>query len=76
MPIGREELEAYLKLRRLGKPITIRGFQRLMYYSSLGQAERVLKRLERLGLDEKNPFSKYIAKNVFPPDIYKTFTLV
>jgi hypothetical protein len=47
-----------------------------MGYSSLGQAERVLKRLERLGLDEKNPFSKYIAKNVFPPDIYKTFTLV
>jgi len=42
-----------------------------MGYSSLGQAERVLKRL-----DEKNPFSKYIAKNVFPPDIYKTFTLV
>jgi hypothetical protein len=69
MPIGREELEAYLKLRRLGKPITIRGFQRLMGYSSPGQAERVLKRLERLGLVEKNPFSEYVVKNELPPEL-------
>jgi hypothetical protein len=47
-----------------------------MGYSSLGQAERVLKKLERLGLDEKNPFPSTLQKNVFPPDIYKTFTLV
>jgi hypothetical protein len=69
MPTGREELEAYLKLRRLGKPVTIRGFQRLMGYSSPGQAERMLKRLERLGLVEKTPMSEYIAKENLPPEL-------
>jgi hypothetical protein len=38
MPISREEVEAYLRLNRYGKPITIRGFQRLMGYKSPGQA--------------------------------------
>jgi len=69
MPIGREELEAYLKLRRLSRSVTVRGFQRLMGYSSPGQAERVLKRLERLGLIEKTPSSEYIAKNELPPEL-------
>jgi hypothetical protein len=34
IPIGREELEAYLKLRKHGEPVSIRGFQRLMGYNS------------------------------------------
>jgi len=69
MPIGREELEAYLRLRRYGKPVTIRGFQRLMGYSSPGQAERMLKKLERLGLVEKTQFSEYIARDNLPPEL-------
>ena len=67
MPIDREVLKAYLRLRRLSRPVTVRGFQRLMGYSSPGQAERVLKGLERLGLIEKTLSSEYIAKNELPP---------
>jgi len=69
MPIDREVLKAYLRLRRLSRPVTVRGFQRLMGYSSPGQAERVLKRLERLGLIEKTLSSEYIAKNELPPEL-------
>jgi len=69
MPINPEDLEAYLKLRRAGEPVTLRGFQRLMGYSSPGKAERVLKRLERLGLVEKTPSSGYLAKRELPPEL-------
>jgi len=65
MPISREEVEAYLRLNRYGKPITIRGFQRLMGYKSPGQAERMLKKLERLGLIERVSSSEFIAKKIY-----------
>jgi hypothetical protein len=68
MPIGREELGAYLRLRRYGKPVTVRSFQRLVGYSSPGQAKRMLKKLERLGLIEKTQFSKYVARDNLPPE--------
>lgn len=68
MPISGKDLEAYLKLRRESEPITIRGFQRLMGYNSPGKAERVLRRLERLGLAEKTP-SGYIARKDLPPEL-------
>ena len=69
MPISREELEAYLRLNRYGKPITIRRFQRLMGYKSPGQAERMLKKLERLGLIERVSSSEFIAKKDLPPEL-------
>lgn len=68
MPISSKDLEAYLKLRKQGEPITVRGFQRLMGYKSPGQAERVLRRLERLGLAEKTPLG-YVAKRELPPEL-------
>lgn len=68
MPISSEDLEAYLKLRKRGEPVTVRGFQRLMGYRSPGKAERVLRRLERLGLVEKTP-SGYTAKKELPPEL-------
>ncbi|MEM4880698.1 MAG: hypothetical protein QXP89_01025 [Desulfurococcaceae archaeon] len=69
MPFSSKDLEAYLKLRRLNGPITIRGFQRLMGYSSPGKAERVLKRLERFGLVERARSSEYVAKKDLPPEL-------
>lgn len=68
MPISSKDLEAYLRLRKYGEPVTVRGFQRLMNYKSPGQAERVLKRLERLGLAERTA-SGYIAKRELPPEL-------
>lgn len=69
MPLSSKDLEAYLKLRRLNEPITVRGFQRLMGYSSPGKAERVLKRLERLGLVERARSSEYVVKKDLPPEL-------
>jgi hypothetical protein len=68
IPIGREELEAYLKLRKHGEPVSIRGFQRLMGYNSPGKAERVLKKLEKMGLVERTP-SGYIVGRDLPPEL-------
>ena len=68
IPIGREELEAYLKLRKHGEPVSIRGFQRLMGYNSPGKAERVLKKLEKIGLVEKTS-SGYIVGRDLPPEL-------
>lgn len=69
MPLSSKDLEAYLKLRQLNEPVTVRGFQRLMGYNSPGKAERVLKRLERLGLVERTCSSEYIAKKNLPPEL-------
>lgn len=69
MPLSNKDLEAYLKLRRLNEPVTVRGFQRLMGYGSPGKAERVLKRLERLGLVERARSSEYVAKKDLPPEL-------
>lgn len=68
MPISSEDLEAYLKLRKQGEPVSVRGFQRLMGYKSPGKAERTLRRLERLGLAVKTP-SGYVAKRELPPEL-------
>lgn len=69
MPLSSKDLEAYLKLRQLNEPVTVRGFQRLMGYNSPGKAERVLKRLERLGLVERTCSSEYMAKKNLPPEL-------
>lgn len=69
MPLSSRDLEAYLKLRRLNEPVTVRGFQRLMGYSSPGKAERVLKRLERYGLVERARSSEYVVKKDLPPEL-------
>lgn len=68
MPVSSKDLEAYLKLRKHGEPVTVRGFQRLMGYKSPGTAERVLKRLERLRLAERTS-SGYIARKELPPEL-------
>ncbi len=67
--ISREDLDAYLKLRSHGKPISVRGFQRLMNYSSPGKAQRILNRLERLGFIEKTKSNEYIVKADLPPQL-------
>lgn len=69
MPLSSKDLEAYLKLRQLNELITIRGFQRLMRYSSPGKAGRVLKRLKRYGLVERPRSSEYLAKKDLPPEL-------
>lgn len=68
MPVSSKDLEAYLKLRKQGEPVSVRGFQRLMGYKSPGKAERVLRRLERLGLAEKIP-SGYVARKELPLEL-------
>jgi SOS-response transcriptional repressor LexA len=50
-----ETIQVYLEVVRYGKPVTTRGFQRLMNYSSPGKAQRVLQRLERTGLISRTP---------------------
>lgn len=49
-PIDEEIVRAYIKLVRYGRPVSVRGFQRLMGYKSPGKAQRVLERLVREGL--------------------------
>lgn len=68
MVLSREDLEAYLKLREYGKPVTVRGFQRLVGYGSPGKAQRILNRLERLGFIEKIG-TEYIARDNLPPQL-------
>jgi len=65
--IDQESIEAWLKLLRYGEPVTVRGFQRLMGYNSPGKAQRILRRLERLGLAKKTISGEYIALKNMPP---------
>ncbi|MEM0059793.1 MAG: hypothetical protein QXE10_05140 [Desulfurococcaceae archaeon] len=81
IPIGREELEAYLKLRKHGEPVSIRGFQRLMGYNSPGKAERVEKTSSGyiVGRDLPPELSSYIIVKgyVFPRSlVYATYSSV
>lgn len=69
MPLSRDDLKAYLKLRKYSNAITVRGFQRLMGFSSPGKAQNVLNRLERYGLIERNEFGEYIVKRDLPPEL-------
>ncbi|MEM1644106.1 MAG: hypothetical protein QW369_02205 [Desulfurococcaceae archaeon] len=69
MSLDEEALEAYLKLLRYAKPITIRGFQRLMGYKSPGKAQRVLSKLERLGFAAKTSTGEYIASRELPIEL-------
>ncbi|MEM2511774.1 MAG: hypothetical protein QXX61_01430 [Ignisphaera sp.] len=57
-----------MRIRSYGKTLSVRGFQKLMNYSSPGKAQRVLSRLERIGLIEKNSSNEYIAKDL-PPQL-------
>ncbi|MEM0048489.1 MAG: hypothetical protein QXF10_09310 [Ignisphaera sp.] len=66
--LSKEDLEAYLKLRNHGKPVTVRGFQRLMGYKSPGKAQRVLDRLVRLGFAERVG-TEYKARDDLPPQL-------
>ncbi len=65
--IDTEALRAWLKLLRYGKPVSIRGFQRLMGYKSPAKAQRILERLYRYGLVEKTSSNDYIAVKDIPP---------
>lgn len=58
---------AWFKLLRYGKSVTVRGFQRLMGYNSPGKAQRILRRLERLGLVERTESGDYIVLKDTPP---------
>ncbi len=69
MSLDEEALEAYLKLLRHAKPVTIRGFQRLMGYSSPGKAQRVLSKLERLGFAVKTNTGEYAASRELPIEL-------
>jgi hypothetical protein len=70
-----ETIRVYLKLVRYGKPVTIRGFQRLMNYSSPGKAQRVLQRLERMGLVSRTPSNEYVV-NRKPSIILTTYIII
>jgi predicted transcriptional regulator of viral defense system len=70
-----ETIRVYLKLVRYGKPVTIRGFQRLMNYSSPGKAQRVLQRLERMGLISRTPSNEYVV-NRKPSIILTTYIII
>ncbi|MCS7128864.1 MAG: hypothetical protein RMI83_06340 [Desulfurococcaceae archaeon] len=69
MGLDKEALEAYLKLLRHAKPITIRGFQRLMGYASPGKAQRVLNKLEKLGFAVKTSTGEYAASRELPIEL-------
>ncbi len=70
-----EIIRVYLKLVRYGKPVTTRGFQRLMNYSSPGKAQRVLQRLERMGLVSRTPSNEYVV-NRKPSIILTTYIII
>jgi hypothetical protein len=70
-----ETIRVYLKLVRCGKPVTIRGFQRLMNYGSPGKAQRVLQRLERMGLVSRTPSNEYVV-NRKPSIILTTYIII
>jgi predicted transcriptional regulator of viral defense system len=70
-----ETIRVYLKLVRYGKPVTTRGFQRLTNYSSPGKAQRVLQRLERMGLISRTPNNEYVV-NRKPSIILTTYIII
>ncbi len=65
--IDRESAIAYNKLLRYGRPVSVRGFQRLMGYRSPGKAQRVLERLCRLGLATRVESGDYAVSKNLPP---------
>ncbi len=67
MIIDREALRAWSRLLRYGEPVSVRGFQRLMGYSSPGKAQRILRRLERYGLVSRNESGEYVVVKNTPP---------
>jgi hypothetical protein len=70
-----ETIRVYLRLARYGKPVTTRGFQRLMNYGSPGKAQRVLQRLERMGLVSKTPSNEYVVSRK-PSIILTTYIII
>ena len=70
-----ETIQVYLEVVRYGKPVTTRGFQRLMNYSSPGKAQRVLQRLERMGLVSRTPSNEYVV-NRKPSIILTTYIII
>ncbi len=55
-----DELEYWLRLRRIGHPLGVRETQRILGLSSPGKAQRLLNRLVRMGLAERSGEGKYI----------------
>ena len=53
-------LEYWLKLRDVDHPVGVREAQRLLGLNSPGKAQRLLNRLVRMGLAERNEEGKYI----------------
>ncbi len=62
-----EDLRAYLRILRQGRPLGVRETQRLLGYRSPGKAQRLLERLERAGLVERREDGRYEATGRLPP---------
>ncbi len=70
MPGDAEALRVYLELSRRGRVFGVREVQRIMGYRSPGKAKRVLERMARLGLAERDPGSgKYVLTRRLPPSL-------
>jgi len=65
----RELLKHYLKLREVGRPVGIREAQRILGFTSPGKAQRLLRKLERMGLAEKTEDGKYAIRNDPPLEL-------
>jgi hypothetical protein len=57
-----ELLKQYIILRKQGRPLGVRETQRILGLNSPGKAQRILKRLVRLGLAERLEDGKYVIK--------------
>jgi len=65
----RELLKHYLKLREVGRPVGVREAQRILGFSSPGKAQRLLRKLERMGLAEKTEDGKYAIRSDPPLEL-------
>ncbi len=73
--MDRESLRAYMRICRLGHPVGVREFQRLMGYSSPGKAKYVLDKLVRLGLAYRDENGKYVPSQSLPPELSEYIVL-
>jgi hypothetical protein len=62
-------LRYYLVLRRLKRPLGVREVQRILGLNSPGKAQRILKRLVKLGLAERLDNGKYIISDNPPLEL-------
>ncbi len=64
-----ELLRYYLVLRKLKRPLGVREAQRILGLNSPGKAQRILKRLVRLGLAERLENGKYVISENPPLEL-------